>query len=224
MEHGEWAKRKTTGGIQKSQQCGSLKRSWGCFMGAEDTCFPSGWYRKTMKTNGNNIMQKIETNRNRDEMNISILVNRWRFLEMQLASVMRRNCQWFFVSVTFFAWVRRTLFSWEVSPKKVKLNGKLRHLINPFHSPKMQRKTWAGQLPSFLGICQITALSVGARMAALGTRMGSIFILEHGVAWRCKVCRWSFPLCEFAWVFCPVNCVSNWSNKGYFSAWSYIRV
>ena len=53
----------------------------------------------------------------------------------------------------------------------------------------MQRKTWAGQLPSFLGICQITALSVGARMAALGTRMGSIFILEHGVAWRCKACR-----------------------------------
>eukprot|EP00435_Cladocopium_sp_Y103_P026568 s2067_g6.t1 len=39
---------------------------------------------------------------------------------------------------------------------------------------------------------EITSLAVNARVAALGTRMGSIFVLEHGVAWR--------PKCVLPWV------------------------
>jgi len=70
-----------------------LETQLGVFYGGRRYMFSKWLVQENNETNGNNIMQKIETTRNRDAMNISILVNRWRFLEMQLASVMRRNCQ-----------------------------------------------------------------------------------------------------------------------------------
>ena len=58
----------------------------------------------------------------------------------------------------------KVVSNWYVASSSSSLRSSTRRLHTPAH-------------------VQITALTVGPRCCALGTRLGGIFILEHGVPW-----------------------------------------